>query len=84
VIPCGVTAEDFVAENESKTPTPEGREDDDYVRGGKGRRDVVGGSGIYPASAPDAPADAEVRVPGEFGHRTDLPATGEREEDETE
>ena len=37
---------------------------DEYMRGGKGRRDEVGGSGIYPASAPDAPADAEVRTEG--------------------
>ena len=34
---------------------------DDYVKGGKGRKDEVGGSGIYPASSPDAPRDAEVR-----------------------
>jgi hypothetical protein len=35
---------------------------DEYVRGGKGRRDEVGKSGIYPASSPDAPADAEIRT----------------------
>lgn len=29
--------------------------------GGAGRRDEVGGSGVYPASAGNAPADAEVR-----------------------
>lgn len=34
----------------------------DYVRGGKGRRDDVRGSRIYPASAPDAPGDAEIRT----------------------
>jgi len=39
----------------------------EYVRGGKGRRDEVGGSGIYPASSPNAPADAEVRSQGELG-----------------
>ena len=39
-----------------------------YVRGGKGRRDEVGHTGIYPASAPDAPADAVVRGQEEFGH----------------
>jgi hypothetical protein len=38
----------------------------DYVKGGKGRRDEVGGSGIYPASSPDAPHDAEIRSPGDF------------------
>ena len=42
----------------------------DYMRGGKGRKDEVGGSGIYPASVPDAPADAEVRTEGDLvGHK---------------
>ena len=42
----------------------------EYMRGGKGRKDEVGGSGIYPASASDAPADAEIRTPAEFvGHK---------------
>jgi hypothetical protein len=39
---------------------------DDYMRGGKGRKDEVGGSGIYPASSPDAPADSEIRSEGEL------------------
>jgi hypothetical protein len=43
---------------------------DDYVRGGKGRKDEVGKSGIYPASAPDAPADAELRGEGELVSHT--------------
>jgi hypothetical protein len=38
----------------------------EYVKGGKGRKDEVGGSGIYPASSPDAPGDAEVRSEGEL------------------
>jgi hypothetical protein len=38
----------------------------DYMKGGKGRKDEVGGSGIYPASSPDAPGDAEVRSEGEL------------------
>jgi hypothetical protein len=38
----------------------------DYMRGGKGRRDEVGGSGIYPASSTDAPADAEIRSEGDL------------------
>jgi hypothetical protein len=46
-------------------PTVE-RSEDDYVKGGKGRKDDVRGSRIYPASAPDAPADAEVRTVGDF------------------
>jgi hypothetical protein len=36
----------------------------EYMRGGKGRKDEVGKSGIYPASSPDAPADAEIRSEG--------------------
>jgi hypothetical protein len=47
------------------------KDQDDYMRGGKGRKDEVGGSGIYPASSPDAPADAEVRSEAELGsHRS--------------
>jgi hypothetical protein len=34
---------------------------DDYVKGGKGPKDEVGGSGIYPA-----PGDAEIRSEGEL------------------
>jgi len=48
------------------------------VTAGKGRRDEVGRSGIYPASGPLPEGDAEVISPGELGHRprhgeTDLP-----------
>jgi hypothetical protein len=43
---------------------------DDYMKGGKGRRDDVRGSRIYPASSPDAPADAEVRTAEDLvGHK---------------
>ena len=38
----------------------------EYMKGGKGRTDDVRGSGIYPASSPDAPPDAEVRTPNDF------------------
>jgi len=41
---------------------------DEYMQGGKGRIDEVGGSGIYPASAPNAPDDAVIRGQGELGH----------------
>jgi len=41
---------------------------DEYMKGGKGRTDKVGGSGIYPASAPNAPPDAVIRGQGELGH----------------
>ncbi|HYT66386.1 MAG TPA: hypothetical protein VEL51_08220 [Vicinamibacterales bacterium] len=54
-------------ENRDETkPNPQ----NEYMRGGKGRKDEVGGSGIYPASSPDAPADAELRSEGELvSHR---------------
>jgi hypothetical protein len=32
----------------------------EYMKGGKGRRDEVGRSGIFPFSSRDAPADGEV------------------------
>lgn len=35
--------------------------------GGRGRRDEVGGSGVYPASAGTAPDDAVARLPAEWG-----------------
>jgi hypothetical protein len=38
----------------------------EHMKGGKGRTDDVRGSGVYPASAPDAPRDAEVRTVHEF------------------
>lgn len=46
---------------------PERDPSSEYMRGGKGRKDEVGGSGIYPASSPNAPADAEIRGQGELG-----------------
>ena len=42
--------------------------DAEYVRGGKGRRDEVGPTGIYPASSANAPANAELRGQEELGH----------------
>jgi hypothetical protein len=35
--------------------------------GGQGRRDIVGGSGVYPASAGKAPEDAEIRTMAGWG-----------------
>lgn len=37
---------------------------------GKGRREVVEKSGVYPASAGEAPDDAELRTMGEWGRGT--------------
>jgi len=50
-------------------PSPESPSaDSDYMRGGKGRRDEVGRSGVYPADSPDAPRSAPIREPGEYVH----------------
>ena len=46
--------------NRRRTEQPTQRQND-YMRGGKGRKDEVGRSGIYPASSPDAPTNAPVR-----------------------
>lgn len=35
--------------------------------GGQGRRDDVGGSGVYPPTADAVPPDAEVRMAGSWG-----------------
>jgi hypothetical protein len=53
---------------EKDSAKPESTESSEYMRGGKGRKDEVGGSGIYPASSPNAPGDAEIRGQGELGH----------------
>ncbi len=37
------------------------------VTSGKGRKDEVGRTGIYPGSDPNAPADARPVAPGELG-----------------
>lgn len=38
------------------------------VTSGKGRKDEVGRTGIYPASDANAPGDARAVAPGELGH----------------
>ena len=62
------------------TPNPSQSEQErqnEYMRGGKGRKDEVGGSGIYPASSTNAPGDAQLRSEGELvqhrGVRDKLP-----------
>jgi len=42
--------------------------------GGAGRRDEVGGSGVYPASAGNAPPDAEIRTQAAWGQGDRGPA----------
>ena len=49
-----------------QTKPSDNKREQEYVRGGKGRKDEVGGSGIYPASSSNAPADAEVRSEGDL------------------
>jgi hypothetical protein len=48
----------------------------EYMRGGKGRKDDVRGSRIYPIDAPGAPSTAKIVGAGELGEgpRTRLPA----------
>ena len=55
------------------------------VTGGKGRKDEVGHTGIYPATGPYPEGDAEIITPGEINNG----ATGEhpdesRQQDEPE
>jgi hypothetical protein len=54
--------------------------DRDYVRSGKGRRDEVGRSGIYPASLVDAPPDAKAIGQEELGHRSAIEALARAED----
>jgi hypothetical protein len=55
--------------DQDRDEKPSTQDQNEYMRGGKGRKDEVGGSGIYPASSPDAPGDARLRSEGELvGH----------------
>ena len=60
-------AEEKKPEKPEVEPT-QGADERQDVTAGKGRRDEVGHTGIYPASGPQAEGDAEVRTPGELGH----------------
>lgn len=44
-------------------------DEQDYVRGGKGRKDEIGRTGIHPTSAGQVPEGAEVIGQEELGHR---------------
>ena len=70
----------LIAEDTNSTRESDGERERDYVRGGKGRKDEVGGSGIYPASSPDAPGDAELRSEGDLGHHLSVPDTFEKDQ----
>ena len=59
-----------MADNPRDDGQSETTERDEYMEGGKGRRDEVGGSGIYPGPTPEAPADAEILTEAELArHR---------------
>jgi hypothetical protein len=45
-------------------------DEQDYVRGGKGRKDEIGRTGIHPASAGQIPDEAEIIGQEDLGHRT--------------
>jgi hypothetical protein len=44
---------------------------DHNIRGGKGRRDEVGPTGIYPATGPYPEGDAPTRTPADINKDTD-------------
>jgi hypothetical protein len=75
----GTTAR-LIAEEKNRARESADEREREYVRGGKGRKDEVGGSGIYPASSPDAPGDAEIRSEGDLGHHRSVPEAFEREQ----
>lgn len=56
-------------DNEQRNESHRGQEARESGRpgNGAGRSDEVRGSGVHPASAGDAPDDAPVRTPGEWG-----------------
>jgi hypothetical protein len=58
--------EEAMAGKSSDTKQRKDDQSSEYVKGGKGRTDDVRGSGVYPASSPDAPSDAEVRTVHDF------------------
>jgi len=55
-----------MANQRRHNPQSDTKSPNEYMRGGKGRKDEVGGSGIYPASSPNVPADAEPRSEDEL------------------
>jgi hypothetical protein len=80
-----------MAEKGDKRKAAKPSSDAEYVRGGKGRKDQIEKSGIYPASAPDAPGDAVIRTEGELVGHSSRPATpqtnrtvGNEDDDELE
>jgi hypothetical protein len=54
-------------DSERKRQQDDGRRESGLPGGGAGRRDEVGGSGVYPASAANAPEGAELRDQAGWG-----------------
>jgi len=52
------------------------------VTAGKGRKDEVGRSGIYPATGPYPEGDAEIITPGEINLDTNREGPGVQQNDE--
>jgi hypothetical protein len=62
--------------DDDRNPESDHDRESEYIRGGKGRKDDVRGSRIYPTSVPDAPAHAPVRSEGQLvGHKGPRPKT---------
>jgi hypothetical protein len=55
-------------ERETKAPHEPPDRESGQPGGGRGRIDEVGRTGVYPASGPYPPGEAEVRTPGSFVH----------------
>ncbi|HET8654844.1 MAG TPA: hypothetical protein VFL93_04980 [Longimicrobiaceae bacterium] len=53
--------------NVKRTQTTRQENDPGEPGGGAGRRDEVGGSGVYPASAGSAPSDSQIRTQNTWG-----------------
>ena len=51
----------------AKIARPADKRESGEPGGGQGRRDEVGGSGVYPSTADAVPPDAEVRMAGSWG-----------------
>ncbi len=70
-----------MADQHHDDSSPGQNRQNEYMKGGKGRKDEVGGSGIYPASSSDAPAGAEIRSEGGLvGHKGPRPHATDEED----
>jgi hypothetical protein len=65
-------------DNETSQQSAEEKRESGVPGGGAGRRDEVGGSGVYPATGPFPEGDAEVKTPGSWG-KGDYEESGDSE-----